>query len=276
MINALRGLLAVAPGWTDRHSFMQARNVPQPDQAALLTAAPAIPAGGLIFAPAVLDGIRQQLVEALAAYHRASPELPGLQPTRLRLTLAERPPVPAFAAVLEAMRDDGLIAQDGPWFRLPNHRVRLSPQDEKLWHAASPLIAADRFRPPRVFDIARTLDQPVLATRITLKRLMRMGQLVEIAPDHFFLRETVAEMAAIATALEAEAGQVTAASFRDKLSNGRKVAILILEFFDKVGLTIRQGDERKLRPDRLRMFGPADGSVEGSATIDRQRHPGDE
>ena len=28
-----------------------------------------------------------------------------------------------------------------------------------------------------------------------LKRLVRMGALMEIAPDHFFLRETVAEMA---------------------------------------------------------------------------------
>jgi selenocysteine-specific elongation factor len=273
---ALRGLLAVAPGWADQAAFMRARNVPRVEQASLVDSAPAVVAGGLMFAPARLDAIREKIVDALATYHRASPEMPGLQPSRLRLALADRPPVEAFAGILEAMRRDGALAQDGPWFRLPGHRVSLSPQDEKLWRAARPLIAAERFRPPRVVEIAQTLKLPVVATRATFKRLMRMGQLVEIAPDHFFLRQTVAEMAAIAAAVEAETGLLTAASFRDRLNNGRKVAILILEFFDKAELTIRRGDVRRVRADRVRMFGPADSSVEGSATVDGQGHAGDE
>jgi selenocysteine-specific elongation factor len=82
-----------------------------------------------------------------------------------------------------------------------------------------------------------------------------MGQVIEIAPDHFFLRETVAEMAAIAAdAVDAD-GLLTAAAFRDRLDNGRKVAIQILEFFDKAGLTVRSGDVRHVRADRLELFG---------------------
>ncbi len=132
-----------------------------------------------------------------------------------------------------------MLAQDGPWFRLPGHRVSLSPQDEKLWRAARPLIAAERFRPPRTRDIALALKVPEATARKTLKRLARMGQLIEISPDHFFLRETMAEMAAIAAEIAERDGLLTAASFRDRLNNGRKVAILILEFFDKAGVTIR-------------------------------------
>jgi selenocysteine-specific elongation factor len=258
---ALRQLLAVAPGWTDRPAFMRAHNVPEADQAELMATAPSIAAGGLMFAPAAFDAIRTKVLGALAAYHRASPELPGLQPARLRLALADRPSVEGFAGILEALRRDGVLAQDGPWFRLPNHRISLSVQDEKLWHAARPMIAAERFRPPRAGEIAQALKLPEATTRATLKRLTRMGQLVEIAPDHFFLRETVAEMAAIAADIVADNGQLTAAAFRDQLNNGRKVAILILEFFDKAGLTIRQGDVRRLRPERVGMFGQADPSA---------------
>jgi selenocysteine-specific elongation factor len=152
---------------------------------------------------------------------------------------------------------DALIAQDGPWFRLPGHRISLSPQDEKLWAAARPLIEAERFRPPRTRELALALKIPETATRTTLKRLMRMGQVVEIAPDHFFLRETVAEMADIvANAVDAD-GLLTAAAFRDRLDNGRKVAIQILEFFDKAGFTVRTGDVRRVRMDRMGMFGRA-------------------
>ena len=95
--------------------------------------------------------------------------------------------------------------------------------------------------------------------RAALKRVQRMGRLIEVAPDQFFLSETVAEMASIAAAIAeaGPAGTLTAAEFRDRLANGRKVAIQVLEFFDRAGVTVRVGDERRVRTDRLGMFGPA-------------------
>jgi hypothetical protein len=39
--------------------------------------------------------------------------------------------------------------------------------------------------------------------------------------------------------------------FRDRLDNGRKVAIEILEYFDGRGLTERRGDLPRLNPRRL-------------------------
>jgi selenocysteine-specific elongation factor len=255
VVEALHGLLAVAPGWTDQALFMRARGVPLADRAGLIAAVPAVAAGGLILSPAAFDRLRAAILAALAAHHRVSPELPGLQTERLRMAMAERPPVAGFVGVLEALVRQGTIGVDGPWFRLPGHRVSLSAQDDRLWLAARKLLTAERFRPPKVRDIAVALKAPEAAVRATLKRLMRMGQVVEVAPDHFFLRETVAEMAAIAADAVDEAGLLTAAMFRDRLDNGRKVAIQILEFFDKAGVTVRSGDVRRVRMDRLGLFG---------------------
>jgi selenocysteine-specific elongation factor len=258
-VEALRALLAVAPGWADQSLFMRARNVTQADRAGLAAAVPAIVTGGLVLSPAAFASARAAVLAALAAHHLVSPELPGLQADRLRLSIPDRPPVAGFAGILDSLLREAVIAQDGPWFRLPGHRISLTPQDEKLWRAARPMIAAERFRPPRTRDIALALRVPETAVRTTLKRLMRMGQLIEIAPDHFFLRETVAEMAAIAAQGVDADGLLTAASFRDRLDNGRKVAIQILEFFDKAGVTVRTGDVRRLRMDRVGMFGRFDG-----------------
>ena len=68
-------------------------------------------------------------------------------------------------------------------------------------------------------------------------------------------------MVEIGSALAAEApnGQFAAAEFRDRLDNGRKVAIQILEFFDRHGVTIRRGDLRRMNKHRLDLFRrPAD------------------
>ena len=152
-----------------------------------------------------------------------------------------------------------MVEQDGPWLRLPTHRAVLSPRDERIWQQAHGLIAAERFRPPRTRDLAQALSVPEPAMRATLKRLQRMGRLIEVAPDQFFLSETVAELAAIASEMAnaGSAGTLTAAAFRDRLANGRKVAILILEFFDRAGVTVRVGDERRVRADRSDLFGVA-------------------
>ena len=81
-----------------------------------------------------------------------------------------------------------------------------------------------------------------------MKLLARMGRVDEVAHDHFFLRTTVAEMAGIAAAIAAgkPSGEFTAADLRDRLDNGRKVAIQILEFFDRHGVTVRRGDLRRI------------------------------
>ena len=234
---ALRGLLALPPKWTDAATFFRSRNMPPAAQAAMMAAAPAVAVAELLMAPGELDAVRADVLERLAAYHAAAADQPGLQPERLRLATQPRLSPAAFRAIIGSLVRRGAMEQDGPWLRLPTHRAVLSPQDERVWRRARELIAADRFRPPRTRDLAQALSVPEPAMRATLKRLQRMGRLIEVAPDQFFLSETVAELAAIAAAIaDADsAGTLTAAAFRDRLSNGRKVAIQILEFFDRAG-----------------------------------------
>jgi len=257
---ALRQLLALPPGWTDRARFVRARNLPAEAAEAVQRAAPAVAVADLLMAPATRDALQQDLLQTLAAWHAGAPDQPGLQPERLRQQLASRPPQAAFRATIDTLLRRGTVRQDGAWLRLSTHQIRLSAADERIWPQLRALLAAERFRPPRTRDLAQALPMPEAAMRGTLKRLQRVGALLELAPDHFFLRETVAEMAGIAAALARDdpGRQLTAAAFRDRLDNGRKVAIQILEYFDRVGLTVRTGDARSVRDDRLALFGPAE------------------
>ena len=65
-------------------------------------------------------------------------------------------------------------------------------------------------------------------------------------------------MTNIVTDLTAHGGDggFTAAQFRDRVENGRKVAIQILEFFDRHGVTLNRDDVRHVNPHRLDLFGP--------------------
>lgn len=197
------------------------------------------------------------LVSILDTFHKDNPNLQGMGIERLRLQCEPRLPTPAFRAALQILVADGRIKVDGSWVRLPEHEVRLDDHEEHLWWTIQPLLSGEeRFRPPRVRDIAHLLGVEEDEVRSLCKLLSRLGQLDEVAHDHFFLRNTVAEMVGIVLDLSQQAPdrQFTAAQFRDCVQNGRKVAIQILEFFDRHGVTLRRGDLRRINPHRLDLF----------------------
>ena len=207
-------------------------------------------------APVWLE-LKRTLLSKLQAFHADNPDLPGIGLERLRLQLEPRLPAPALLSVLQGLVRSKDIALDGAWVRLAGHEVRLTDEDEKLWARIAPMLAgAERFRPPRVRDISTLLGLRETDVRRLLKLLGRMGRVDEVALDHFFLRATVAEMVGIAVDLSQTQplGQFTASQFRDRVDNGRKVAIQILEFFDRHGVTLRRGDLRRINRHRLDLF----------------------
>lgn len=221
-----------------------------------------LPGTHLALSQTALADLRQQMKSHLAAFHEENADLQGLGRERLRLVLVPRIPKADFAGFIKHEAQELLIALDGAFVRLPGHLPRMSPQDEALIaHALPHLCGEERFRPPRVRDLATLLDAPEPEMRRVLRMAARQGRLDQIAPDHFFVRATTVEMVAIIrdVAAHADQGWFTAPEFRDRVQNGRKVAIQILDFFDKLGLTLRRGDLRRINPHRIDLFAP-DGS----------------
>jgi selenocysteine-specific elongation factor len=252
---ALLSLLTGDPGWVDLDSF--ARGLTAEAAAALWRSLSfrRVEASGTSFGFGwrKWQALAQVIVAALADYHKDVPDSPGLEQDRLRRALEMRLPVPAFDAAATAMVEDGTLRREGPWLQLPGHTVRLTAADERLWAHIKPLLERTRFQPPRVRDFARALGARENEVRHLLRRLVRMGRLIEVAHDHFYAREVVVELAAAAQSLAERShdGKITAAAFRDRIGIGRKLAIQILEYFDRTGMTFREGDLRRLREDRL-------------------------
>lgn len=200
---------------------------------------------------------RHGIAETLEKFHADNPDLPGIGMERLRLQLEPRLPAPLFAAILRDLSRAGALSLDGAWVRLRGHEARFSPSDETLWQAVHPLIGGDAgFHPPRVRDIADLVGRPEAEIRRLLKLAGRMARVHEVAHDHFFLRSELSRIVDIAGELAGSApdGQFTAAQFRDRVGSGRKVAIHLLEFLDRHGVTFRRGDLRRINHRRLDLF----------------------
>ena len=252
----LPALLREEAGHVDLARFGIARNLRAAEVERLLAEAGGTKVAGFGFLAEVLAAARADFVATLKSFHEASPDSLGLPPERLRVGLKKRWPPAVFAALLDHEVAAKSVTIDGALVRLPGHSLTLGAKDEALWKKIAADLTRERFKPPRVRDFAETYGVAEPNVRKLLRQLAKLGRVVEVAPDQFFLRPVVAEMIAIANGL---GNDFTAAQFRDKLDNGRKLAILILEFFDRHGITVRRGDLRRTVPQKLGQYGPAPG-----------------
>jgi selenocysteine-specific elongation factor len=260
---ALAELLKTPPFAWDISAFLRDRALPESDEGRLVDALCLVVLDTTLSKFVVAREHWQQRVkdiaDQLAVFHAENPDLQGIGREKLRLLSKPRLAAPAFTEALQQIANTGHVVLDGSFVRLASHAVHMSPKDEEAWNRIEPILDGDdRFRPPRVRDISTTTGLPEREIRRLLKLAGRMGQADEIAHDHFFLRATVNEMVRIVADLSTRAkdGVFTAAQFRDRVENGRKVAIQILDFFDRHGVTLNRDDLRRANKHRLDLFGP--------------------
>jgi len=251
----LRAALEHSPLGVDVTRFAQTWNLANSQMQTLLRQTDAHLVGPpdalLAIAAPAWSSLLTEALAALAAEHERAADMIGVGRERLRRLAAPALPQAAFDAVVAELMSQGRIAQSGPWLHTQNHRVRLTAAEDKLWERVGPLLQQAPFQPPRVRDLAGTLLLEEDAMRQLLKRVARTGEVYPVAHDHYFARSAVAELAEIARELGERSGGINAAEFRDRVGTGRKLAIHILEFFDRVGFTRRVKDSHVLRQPGL-------------------------
>jgi selenocysteine-specific elongation factor len=240
----LAALLEASAAGVDLQRFAaaQGRTVAAP--------ADALQAGSVALAAAHAHDARGALLAALGEFHRRAPDDGGPDPARLRRLALPRLPDPAFRAVLAALQAEGAVTVRGATVQLPEHAVRLSATEQRIAESVAPKLAEAGFEGAWVRDLARAGGGPEPMLRTTLSRLARRGELHQVVKDLFYPPPTMARLAAIARGVaDSHAGEVTAAAFRDATGLGRKRAIQILEYFDRIGYLRRVRDTHRLRPD---------------------------
>jgi selenocysteine-specific elongation factor len=271
---ALQALLACSAHGVNIGQFERAFNLTAERTAALLTQAGAVLVDKeqrTALPQASVQALKQRVLDALARFHRESPQALGADIEAQRKALAPELAAPTFLALLRELADERKAEVMGSAVRLPQHVATANPADERMWQAIKPLLDAAALNVPPLRELAPAakLKEPIL--KDFLHRKSRTGDIIRVTPDRFYPRATLAQLAAIAqaTAQAAPGGQFTAAQFRDRCGLGRSLAIEILECLDRLGITQRLGDARKMRKDFVPILGAATAPPAPAAPVAR-------
>ena len=215
-----------------------------------------VTASGWLADPARWGELRRQLAEMVATHARRDPLAIGLPPeaARAALRLPDRALVEALARQFAPGDAPSRVRLDGGYLCLGE------PQKPSQSQGSQPAL------PPQVLASVRAVladlaGAPFMAPEAgRLRELGLDGRAIGAAARAGLLLR-VAEQVVLAPGAEAEAARAlaglpqpfTAAEARQALRTTRRVAIPLLEYLDRAGITQRLPDDRR----RLRLKSPA-------------------
>jgi selenocysteine-specific elongation factor len=203
---------------------------------------------GTVMSAAALDDCRERIIAVLDSFHAAHPLHDGPE----RAAIAKLMPgslAPLFGAALDALIAEGRALPVGSCVARVDHRPRPDRAQSVLLDELSRLYHASGLHAPDLAELPPHLagadDLPLL-----LRYLERRQQLVRLTASRWCDAAALQAAAdALFRALPVRTPH-TMAAYKEVLGVTRKHLIPILEHFDQIGLTQREGDARILVPVR--------------------------
>jgi selenocysteine-specific elongation factor len=191
---------------------------------------------------------QRKLLETLATYHQQHHDEPGPGRERLRRMALPMEDEALVLTLIERMRESGDIQSHHGWLHLPEHKAGFNDEQAQLWQKAAPLFGDE---PWWVRDLARETGVDEQVMRGVLRQAAQQGLITAIVKDRYYRNDRIVTFASMIRDLDQGRGSTSAADFRDQLNVGRKLAIQILEHFDRIGFTRRRGNDHILRDKAL-------------------------
>jgi selenocysteine-specific elongation factor len=184
----------------------------------------------------------QQLMDkqvlVLRSYHRDFPLRLGIPREELRSRLRLAPPV--FNPLIEESSGLGILLEEGPFVRLPDHKIIFSASQQANIDRLLRRHAAAGVNSPSVKECKKDVGDDVYHALIDLGELRQLNSEVVYAISEY--KSVCEEINQFLSANQ----RINAAQARDLLGTSRKYAIAILEHLDDIRVTRRVGDYREL------------------------------
>ena len=201
-------------------------------------------ADNLVVAAEVWQLLTRQATGLLQEYHAAHGLRFGMPREELKskLGLAAKP----FAACLEAWIQDRQLQDTQGAVGLAGRAPAPSDAELVKMDQARTRVEAARFTPPSAKEIVEEVGEEAFAYLVATRVF------IPVSPDIVFSAPAYAEMVDKVRALLTREGEATVSRIRDELDASRKYALALLEHMDSLGLTVRDGDVRRIGPRSIK------------------------
>jgi len=217
------------------------------------------------------DNVQKQLLNIVSDFHHNKPESPGWTVEQFYETSQLKKDV--FDGLLNLLISQGKLVERKHRLALPEHQETFSDDEQELLQSIESLFKERQFNPPKFEEvIEQTAAAPEKVQKI-LRILIEQEQIIRIETPHqlsggerakhksgfhlddsaaigaglLFHSDAVEQARQILISFINKEGKLESVKFKYLLDTTRKFAIPLLDYFDRIGLTRREGYTRYLK-----------------------------
>ncbi|OKY74136.1 MAG: selenocysteine-specific translation elongation factor [Desulfobulbaceae bacterium DB1] len=202
----------------------------------------------LFVAQEVYGALLDKIVDVLTLFHKENPLKQGLPKEELRNRVQEGMGQKLYQLCLADLAKKGALALEEGAVRLAGHEVSLQADEKAIREKMEKLFVDAGLSTPTMkevydafADVSRSLVMEVLSL------LVKEGQLTKVTNDFYFHSSALGDLQGKLLDYMKKEGEIDAPRFKELTGLTRKFSIPLLEYFDKIKLTLRVGDKRILR-----------------------------
>ena len=200
---------------------------------------PTIASDRLVIARPHWNALREKILQTVEAYHSQYSLRRGIlrEELKSRLGLSAR----AFNAVLQRLISDHSLAESRAVIAKPEHEIKFDQNQQMQVQNVLRKFEQNPYSPPGVKELQTEISEEIL------NALMEMGEFVSVSSDVIFRKGDYDFMIDSIRREIQQKGKITLSEVRDLFNTSRKYAQALLEHLDAIGVTLRDGDVRKLK-----------------------------
>jgi selenocysteine-specific elongation factor len=183
---------------------------------------------------------------ALGRLHAARPRQSAIPRAHVVAALPDIESDALIAGLIERLQVQGKVVVAPRTVALRGHEPKLSQGERRLKNEMAEAIRAGGLSPPDATELAASAGARTAVIPELLALLRDEERVVEVAPGLFLDVDVEAEMRRRVAERLADGSSITMAELRDLLGTTRKFAVPIGEYLDRIGLTRREGETRRL------------------------------
>ena len=183
--------------------------------------------------------LQASVLKLIGSYHLQFPLRKGIPREELKSRLKLTPKV--FNAALAFLVSNHLLLDSRGAVSNLGHEIKFDGADQTRVAALRRRFAENPYATPSLKECQADAGVEIV------NALIEMGELMPVSEDVLFRKKDYEEIVERVEGAIKQKGSITLAEVRDMLDTTRKYAQALLEHLDSIGMTMRDGDARKLR-----------------------------
>ncbi|MFH1421603.1 MAG: selenocysteine-specific translation elongation factor [Planctomycetota bacterium] len=193
-----------------------------------------------------IEKSEKHIVASLEAFYKKNPLKIYFEPSALIVATGVSEEL--LEESLNSLKQKKMLIDRQGKVALASREVALSREDQNLAAVIEDLFLREKFQAPAFGDMVERLKEYSIAKiKKVFDLLMEQGLLARLADNVFLHSEALQEAKNAVVAHFKSNPELTPADMKTMLGTSRKFAIPLLEYFDKINLTIRKGNHRVLK-----------------------------